>query len=210
MIQPNPGRVAIRYLFRDSTDSVTNLSFSVQIEGDEIVAKAISPRLGVVGHARLEALDLLQDEGDYFLPQENLKLDEETGSSWGTSGQDLKTLRQTLKRPDLGVYGMGNTWVDRRFRAEAVGERLYLIGIAAAAKENCAVVPNHVYGGSKATSLDARRVWSKLWQVLPHVGPVTWGGGLALPRLLREPLKPRRGHGFGRVKPTSESYEGDE
>lgn len=192
----SPHRVAVRYLQRTPTDNVADITFAVRVDANEVWATANHPRLGRVGHAKLEPVNL-QDDLDGGLGWG----DERDGTEIGPTVKNLLTFRDNLRNPDLSVYGVANTWVDRRFHGEAVGQRLYLIAIAKAATLGGVVIPNWVYGGPTATTMDARRVWAKLVTTLPHLGWVVWGGRLSLPRLLTTPLRSRRPHGFGQSKP---------
>lgn len=205
---PSSSRVAIRYLKRTPTDNVSDITFSVHV-GEmfrEIVA--VSPRLGPVGHLVLEYVDL-GDGSSWEEDQAARESDREFGTTGLAARADLASFRKQLKIPDLQVLGVRSSWIDQRFRGEAVGERLYLIGIALAAKHHRVVAPNHVYGGPRATSADARRVWKKLLPRLPHKGDLVWGGGLNLHQLVTSPLKPRRGHGFGGVREVPEYRDED-
>ena len=123
--------------------------------------------------------------------------DGEFGSSIVQSRVDLEKWRNKLKNPQLQVWGVVNSWTDRRFRSEGLGVRLYLIALAVMARIPALIVPNRVFGGTLSTSKDADRVWVSLKRSLPHIGDLVWGGGLNLNHLLNTPLKPRRGRGFG-------------
>ena len=196
---PSPIRVALNYLTREPTDTVSDIVFNQVGMG----ITATLPRLSdPVGEMYLQRVDLDKRVSDgrlYSAPHDTLR--------WQKHLDDLKTLRLKLRLPDLGVIGVSDVSVDKRFRGEAVGERMYLIAAAYAASKNCVLAPNHVWEGANETSGDALRVWSKLVRLLPHEGTLVWGQGLNLPRLLSEPLRPRRGHGFGNSKPVPEPHD---
>lgn len=190
-------RVAVTWLNREPTDSVADITFRVKLGSDTWIYASL-PRLGNVGFLKLEDVDL--EDPEYW--EDNLEERQMVSN-------ELQALNLKLHVPKLGVFGAANTWVDRRFRAEGVAERLYLIGIAWAARHDHVVCPNYVYGGSGATSGDAKRVWTKLFRQIPHEGDFVWGGGLNLENLLTQPLRPRRGHGFGQSKPNVPPREDD-
>lgn len=210
----SPARVAARYLQRDQTDSVADITFSLDV-GTQTWVHSNHPRLGNVGFLKLEAIRDFHNVGEIvdLGPKDSWKpypddmveppdvMDDLYGTRLVETYWSLKSFRQDLRRPDLDVWGVANTWVDRRFRAESVGERMYLIAAAAAARSGCVITPNDTYGGGSSTSGDAKRVWAKLKGILPSHGDLVWGGGLNLSLLLSQPLKPRRGRGFGRTRP---------
>lgn len=148
----------------------------------QIWVKAMHPEMGSVGHVKL-----IQVNPE---PMENANPDLDKNSR---KNFDRARLRFSLFNPT--VWSVDNSWIDRRWRGEGIGQVLYLHALKYVAENYKSVmVPNRSWAGETSTSLDAERVWSALArQGIPHVGDVFWGGSIQDSQLR---VIPRRGHGW--------------
>lgn len=154
----------------------------------EIWVKGIHPNLGKVGHVKMIELD-----ASYDFETTDLSLDEKYFD-------DFDNLRRKIaKDPNqVTLWGVENSWTDRRFRGEGLGQALYLHGLKYVAENyKGVVVANKAWGGEDATSNLAINVWNVLARKVKHIGIAFWGGNIQDSDLT---LRSRRKHGWEEYK----------
>lgn len=180
-----------------------DVSVTVQEGGLYVEAIAKHPSLGIIGLVSCQEIsnrthysenDMeslgpeLYDEGVTFHPlvEGDTFYEYVSGHDFlelfAKDWNDFVALRKGLsKKPEsVTVWGVHSSWVDRRFRGEALGQALYLHLMKYLAKKHTGVlVPNQSYE-SGGTSDSANRVWTALkkYPGVKYVGSVFWGGGV--------------------------------
>lgn len=139
----------------------------------EIWVGATHPKLGSVGHVKIIKVDSSDLDEKYL--------------------EDFNSLKKQISN-EATLWGVENTWTDRRFRGEGLGQVLYLHGLKYVAENyNGIVVANKAWGGEGSTSDLAMNVWNALARKVKHVGIAYWGGNIQNSDLK---LRSRRKHGW--------------
>jgi len=180
----------------------------------EIWVRGIHPNLGNVGHVKIIQLyagtEVKQDtpkirRTDFYDalldPKYNFQPSDLVDEKYFDDFDNLR--RKISKDPNqITLWGIENSWTDRRFRGEGLGQALYLHGLKYVAENyKGIVVANKAWDGEPATSDLAMNVWNVLAKKVTHIGIAFWGGNIQDSDLT---LRSRRKHGwqdYKKIKP---------